>query len=340
MKNRRIIISRNGGPEVLKLIEESVPSPAEGEVRVRVQSAGVAFADIMMREGIYPGAPPVPFTPGYDIVGLVDEPGAGVKGLAKGQRVAALTKVGGYADYLCLPEKDLVEAPEGLDPAEAVCLVLNYMTAWQMLHRVAHVREGEKILIHGAAGGVGTALLQLGALDGLEMYGTASKSKHEVVRHLGGVPIDYTDEDFVARIKELTVKGVDAVFDPIGGDNWKRSFSTLRHGGRLVVYGYYGITRGGRKNLLAGLKALKFGWKFSPSGMIGRTQSIGGYSITSLKSVRHDWYREDLSGLLGMLAAGKIKPLVAGRLPLEQAAKAHELLGGKKIAGKVVLICE
>ena len=176
MKNRRIIISRKGGPEVLKLIEEEAPSPAGGEVRVRVQAAGVAFADIMMREGLYPGAPPVPFTPGYDIVGLVDEPGAGVKSLSPGKRVAALTKVGGYADYLCLPEKDLVEMPIGLDPAEAVCLVLNYMTAWQMLHRVAHVREGEKILIHGAAGGVGTALLQLGVLSGLELYGTASKS--------------------------------------------------------------------------------------------------------------------------------------------------------------------
>src|SRR5947207_10106946 len=173
-KHNRIIVAHYGGPEELRVAYDDCPEPKGGEVRVKVLAAGVSFPDVMMREGIHPETPRVPFTPGWDLVGVVDRLGDGVSGIEPGQVIAALPISGAYAEFVCLPKRELVPVPSGLDAAEAVSLVLNYVTAYQMLHRSAKVRPGQRVLIHGAAGGVGSALLQLGRLAGLEMYGTCS----------------------------------------------------------------------------------------------------------------------------------------------------------------------
>src|SRR5262252_8031820 len=190
MKHTRIVVTGYGGPEALQVLEEECPEPKSDEVRVRVLAAGVALPDVMMREGLHPETPRLPFTPGWDLVGVVDRLGDGVSGIEPGQIVAALPISGAYAEFACVRQRELVPVPPGLDPGEAVSLVLNYITAYQMLHRTAKVQPGQRILIHGASGGVGSALLQLGQLAGLEMYGTCSARGAAAVSELGGTPID------------------------------------------------------------------------------------------------------------------------------------------------------
>src|SRR5215471_2905288 len=190
MNHRRIVVTHYGGPEELRVLEEECPEPKAGEVRVKVLTAGVSLPDVMMREGIHPETPRLPFTPGWDLVGVVDRVGDGVSGIEPGQVVAALPIFGAYAEFVCLPQRELVPVPSGVDAAEAVSLVLNYITAYQMLHRSAKVRAGQRVLVHGASGGVGSALLQLGCLEGLEMYGTCSSRASAVVSDLGATPID------------------------------------------------------------------------------------------------------------------------------------------------------
>src|SRR5437870_7726581 len=191
MKHTRIIVTHYGGPDALQVLEEECPEPKDGEVRVRVLAAGVSLPDLLTREGVHPEAPRLPFTPGWDLVGLVDRLGAGISGIEPGQIVAALPISGAYAEFVCLPQRELVPVPSGLDAAEAVSLVLNYITAYQMMHRSAQVRPGQTVLIHAAAGGVGSALLQLGRLAGLKMYGTCSSKNASAVSELGAIPIDY-----------------------------------------------------------------------------------------------------------------------------------------------------
>src|SRR6201982_2444958 len=187
MTHTRVIITHYGGPDGIRGVQEECPEPKAGEVRVRVLAAGVSLPDVMAREGIHPETPPVPFTPGWDLVGVVDRFGAGVSGIEPGQIVAAMPISGAYAEFVCLPQRELVPVPSGLDAAEAVSLVLNYITAYQMLNRSAKGRRGQRVLIHGAAGGVGSALLQLGRLAGLEMYGTCSSGGASAVSDLGGI---------------------------------------------------------------------------------------------------------------------------------------------------------
>jgi NADPH2:quinone reductase len=252
MKYRSIVVSHYGGPEEMQIVEDELPEPRRGEVRVKILVAGVGFTDILMREGTYPGGPRPPFTPGWDMVGTVDNCGEGVKAAKLGQMVASLTVWGSYAEFICLPEQELIPVPENLDPAEAVCLVFIYMTAYQLLHRTARVKSGERLLVHGAGGGVGTAIPQLGRLEGLQMYGTASGSKSDIIARLNAIPIDYKHEDFVTRIFSLTSNGVDVVLDGIGGPISLRSYRVLRKGGgggRLVLYGHYSTLVGGRKNV-------------------------------------------------------------------------------------------
>src|SRR5512143_1305500 len=246
MRHTRVIVTHYGGPDALRVVEEECPEPKNGEVRVRVLAAGVSLPDIMAREGVHPETPPVPFTPGWDLVGVVDRIGEGVSGVEPGQTVTAMPIHGAYAEFICLPRHELVPVPAGLDPAEAVSLVLNYITAYQMMHRSAKVKTGQRVLVHGASGGVGTALLQLGGLAGLEMYGTCSSRGASVVTDLGGVPIDYRQLDFVKEIHRLTGEGVDAVFDGIGGTHIWRSRKALRPGGKVVAYGLTSSLRGGR----------------------------------------------------------------------------------------------
>jgi NADPH:quinone reductase-like Zn-dependent oxidoreductase len=253
MRNARVVLTALGGPEVLKMVEENIREAGAHEVLVRILACGVAFADVLMRRGLYPGVPALPYTPGYDIVGVVESCGTGVLQWKHGDFVAALTQTGGYARYIVLPENALVRVPAGLDAAEAVSLVLNYTTAYQLIHRIAKLQKGESVLVHGAAGGVGTAALELGRIQGLQMFGTASAGKHRVVAELGGIPIDYRNEDFTVR-----ASGVDAVFDAVGGRNWLRSYRALRKGGRFVGYGMSAALEGGRRNFLLG--AASFLW--------------------------------------------------------------------------------
>jgi NADPH:quinone reductase len=345
VKHTRAIVTRYGGPDVLRLIEEECPAPKALEVRVRVLAAGVSLPDLMMREGIHPETPRLPFTPGWDLVGVVDRLGDGVSGIEPGQVVAALPISGAYAEYVCLPSRELVPVPSGLDAAEAVSLVLNYVTAYQMLHRSAQAKPGRRTLIHGAAGGVGSALLQLGRLADLEMYGTCSSRGAATVSSLGGIPIDYQHRDFVQEIHRLARDGVDVVFDGIGGAHIWRSRKALRPGGRVVAYGLTGSLRGGR--LASGREGRRhrfraiaiFGVYIAGGWLLPGGKRVTPYSIQWLKRLRPSWFRHDLIALFDLLQRKMITPLIAQRFPLAEARRAHELLGGGGVTGKIVLVC-
>ena len=341
MSNTRVIISAYGGPEVLKLIEEPIPDPAPNQVRIKIFATGVAFADVLMRYGMYPNMPPVPFSPGYDVVGVIDKLGTGVTTFTPGELVAAMTMTGGYAQYLCVPASELTNVPDGVDPAEAVSLILNYVTAHQLIHRIAELRPGQSVLIHGAAGGVGTALLELGKLADLKMYGTASRSKHDLVTALGAIPIDYKTDDFVARILQLTAgTGVDAVFDAVGGSNWWRSYTTLRSGGKspggkLIGYGMSSVIDRGKPSKLRGAASFAL---IVLLGLLPDGKTARWYSITTEKKKHPDWFPQDLAHLLDLLAEKKIHPQIAERLPLRHAQHANDLIEHAKVSGKIVLL--
>jgi NADPH2:quinone reductase len=344
MRHTRVVVTHYGGPDALRVIEEERPEPKDGEVRVRVLAAGVSLPDIMAREGVHPESPAVPFTPGWDLVGMVDRPGDGVPGIEAGQIVAALPIHGAYAEFVCLPRRELVPVPSGLDAAEAVSLVLNYITAYQMLHRSAKVRPGQRVLIHGAAGGVGTALLQLGRLAGLQMYATCSSRSAPVVSGLGGIPIDYEHQDFAKEIHRLTNEGVDAVFDPIGGIHLWHSRRALRPGGRVVGYGLRSSLRGeglasgrpGGRQRFRG--AAMFGLCIAGGWLLPGRRRVVPYSIQTLKRAKPEFFRQDLIALFDFLQQKKIKPVVALRLPLAEARHAQELLAKGGVTGKIVLV--
>ena len=344
MKHTRIIVTHYGGPDALRVVEEECPQPKDGEVRVKVLAAGVSLPDLMMREGIHPETPRLPFTPGWDLIGVVDRLGAGISELEPGQIVAALPISGAYAEFVCLPQRELIPVPPGLDAAEAVSLVLNYVTAYQMLHHSAKARSSQRVLIHGAAGGVGSALLQLGRLAGLEMYGTCSSRGTLAVSGLGGIPIDYQHQDFVNEIHRLTGEGVDVVFDGIGGTHIWRSRKALRSGGTVVAYGLTGSLRGGR--LASGrsggrhrFRAIAiFGLYIAGGWLLPSRRRVVPYSIQWLKRLRPALFRQDLIALFDLLRQQKITPLIARRFPLAEARHAHELLGTGGVTGKIVLV--
>jgi NADPH:quinone reductase-like Zn-dependent oxidoreductase len=341
VRHTRIIVTRYGGPDELRVVEEECPEPKSGEVRVRVLAAGVSLPDLLMREGVHPEKPPLPFTPGWDLVGVVDRLGAGVSGIEPGHIVAALPINDAYAEFVCLPQRELVPVPSGLEAAEAVSLVLNYITAYQMMHRSAQVRPGQRVLIHGAAGGVGSALLQLGRLAGLEMYGTCSPQRASAVSDLGGIPIDYRHFDFVKEIHRVTSKGVDVVFDGIGGPHMWRSRKALRPGGKVVVYGLTSSLSGGRlasgrRHRFHGIPI--FGLYIAGGWLLPGRKRVVPYSIQWLKRLRPALFRQDLIALLDLLKQQKFKPLIAQRFSLVEARHAHELLGEGGIIGKIVLV--
>ena len=343
-KHTRIVVTHYGGPDALEVVEEPCPEPKASEVRVRVLAAGVALPDVMMREGIHPETPVLPFTPGWDLVGVVDRLGSGVSGGERGDIVAALPIHGAYAEFVCLPHYEVFPVPSGLDAAEAVSLVLNYVTAYQMLHRSVRVSAGQRVLIHGAAGGVGSALLQLGRVAGLEMYGTCSARAALAVSDLGGIPIDYQHLDFVEEIRRLTGAGVDAVFDGIGGSHIWRSRAALRPRGKVVAYGLTGSLRGGRSGARHPGRRRRFraiaifGLYIAGSWALPGRRRVIPYSIQWLKRLRPAWFRQDLIALFELLRQQKIKPLIARRFPLAEARHAHELLGQGGVTGKIVLV--
>src|SRR5215208_3471615 len=312
---KRVVVDHFGGPEVLRVVEDDVPRPGAGEVRVRVMAAGVSFTDAQLRAGTYiAGAPKPPFTPGYELVGVVEELGPGCSRLRVGDRVGALTVFGADAERVCVPESGAVDVPEDLDPGEVLSLLFPYMTAYQVLHR--------------AAGRVGVAALELAGLAGLRIFGTASARDREKVERLGAVAIDYKNEDFVARVRE-EAGGVDIVVDSLGGPISLRSFRALRPGGRLVVFGRYDTLKDGRKDWPAVIKwyaAIAAVWlwdKLSPRRKVSayhvqkyrdratrRDGAVGG------EPMEPEWFREDFGTLIELLREGKIHPVVAERLPL------------------------
>lgn len=335
MKYRRVVVTKHGGPDVLAIVEEEATGPQAGEVRLSVLAAGVSAYDLMFRRsGILPGTPKPPFTPGEDVVGVVEVLGEGVETLQVGDVVAGTTLSlgvgGGYTESVCLPATQLVRVPDGVDPAEAVCVVVNYLTAHAAMHETAHVQAGESALIHGAAGGVGSALVQLGRLAGLQMYGTASSANLACVESLGASPIDYRNEDFVARIQEATDGGVDVVFDMIGGGRQlRRSARALRPGGRVVFLGVAASKRRGLRVIPSSLLS------------VGLLKLWPGRQILSMEMPQDDaWLQATLSELLGLFAEGRLAPLVDERVPLAEAARAHARLEAGGHAGKVVLVTD
>jgi NADPH:quinone reductase-like Zn-dependent oxidoreductase len=350
---KRVIVDRFGGPEVITVVVVDDPQPGPGEVRVRVLAAGVSFTDSQLRAGTYiPGGPKPPFTPGYELVGVVEALGPGCSRLRVGDRIGALTVWGADAECVCLPEAGAVAVPADLDPAEVLSLVFTHMTAYQVLHRIAQAQPGESVLVHGAAGRVGIAALELGAVAGLRMYGTCSARDRAAVERLGAVAIDYRTEDFLARVRKLTKgDGVDVVLDSLGGPLSLRSFRALRPGGRLVVFGRYATLSHGHKDWPAVIK-----WYASIGTLwvwdkLAPRRRVFSYSIQKFRDAGQqrpgavggepryqEWFREDFAVLLALLREGKIHPVVAERLPLSEARRAHEMLEQSASVGKLVLV--
>ncbi|AMR27569.1 hypothetical protein A0257_10990 [Hymenobacter psoromatis] len=330
--NQRIVIDRPGGPEQLRLREEPIPVPQPHEALIRVRACGVAYGDVMRRRGAVPGSS-FPLTPGYDLVGDVEAVGRAVTRVKPGDRVAALPGLGGYTTYTCLNASQLIPIPASLSPVAAVSAVLNYATAFRLLTRDTRLQAGQRVLIHGTGGGVGTAVLQVAQVLGIQAFGTASTGKQALVRAQGGIPIDYGKTDFVREIERLTGgAGVDAVLDPIGGPHLARSYQALSRTGTLVLFGVSDALQGsGHPQLKLLTTMLRFGWlKLRPGGK---------RVITSFVASEKDWHaaQPDAAAMLHWLSEGQLHPLIAQVLPLAQAAEAHRLLEETRPAGKIVL---
>ncbi|MGO4106674.1 zinc-binding dehydrogenase [Paenibacillus sp. YAF4_2] len=330
------VVKQFGGPQAMEWVKEPLRPPFAQELRIKIQAAGVALGDVLRRAGKYPVSLTLPFTPGYDAVGIVEEAGAEMKHFHPGQKVGVFFNgAGGYSTHVYAKADEVFPIPEGLNPLLAAAVILNYVSAYQLLHRLARATEGDRLLIHGASGGVGTALLELGKLAGLQMYGTASKAKHAVVTSYGAFPIDYRSQDFVKVLREQAPEGMDIVLDPIGGDNYRRSLQTLSANGRFISYGYTSILQEGEAEDWAAE------WKWLAEQQATENGNpILLYSITGMKREQPDWFWEDAAAVLDMLARGKIKPLVSQILPIEDAIQAHEILETSRVAGKIVLVNE
>jgi NADPH:quinone reductase-like Zn-dependent oxidoreductase len=323
---KSVIVTKRGGPEVLHVIENNLREPAAQQVRIKVLAIPVCLPDVTARYGQTPFCPKVPFTPGYAVIGTIDATGNDVTKVTRGDRVAALTAFGGYAEYIYWDAERLIPVPDSLDPAKAIPLILNYIVAYQIMHHSAKVKYGDKVLIIGASGGIGTALLQLGKLAGLKMYGIASKSKHCVLAEYGAIPIDYRTQDFVEVIRQEEPQGLDAVFDGMIGDYFGRSYSLLRCGGKLIGYGNPQSTAG----MLKFLRQIIL-FSLLPDGKSARPYSTG--------LSRWDWrpFLEGWATLFKLLEEGKIDPVITARFPLLEVSKANALLESGQVIGNIVL---
>ncbi len=334
MRYKSVIVTQRGGPEVLQVVENDLRAPSAGEARIKVLAAPVCLPDVEARYGRTPFAPKIPFVPGYAVIGVVDAEGRqkrpsgqDIANVAVGDRVAALTAYGGYAEYIFRDAEQLIPVSAALDPAEAVPLILNYIVAYQALHRSAKVKAGDKVLIIGASGGIGTAFLQLGKLANLTMYGIASKSKHHILTEYGATPIDYRTQDFGEVIRKAEPDGLDAVFDGIGGDYIKRGFSLLRRGGTFVGYA----------NPLSLSRAFRLLGRVILFNLLPNGRSATYYS-TGKSRLNKRPFMEDWAALFKLLEEGKIKPVIAAKFPILEAAKANELLESGQVIGNVVLL--
>ncbi|MFJ1747676.1 medium chain dehydrogenase/reductase family protein [Streptomyces sp. NPDC088116] len=325
-------------PAGLRLRHRPLPAPESGQALVRVEATGISFAEQGMRRGRYPGQPAFPFVPGYDLVGTVDAVGDAADMALTGRRVAVATKTGGWTSHALVPVADLVPVPAGLDPAEAETVVVNGITAHQMLHRVARVASGQTILVHGANGGVGTILVQLARHHGVHVIGTAAPRHHSALRDLGVTPLDYHDPDLSTRVGELAPDGVDAVFDHLGLTSARASFHLLSRGGALVVYGT--AARLDDTNAMVpmflGLLARVYAWNLLPNHRSAAFYNFwGGRTIRPRRFRRHQHH--DLGVVLDLLASGAITAQIAARFPLTEVGAAMELAESRTVRGKVVL---
>jgi len=336
---RAIWIRKHGSPDVLEVRETEDPEPKPGELRIRVRAAGLNFAETSARQGIYPAAPKPPCIVGYEGAGVVDKLGAGTEGPAPGTRVLFLSHFGAHADTVCIPPHQLAVIPDSMSFEDAAAIPVNYLTAYQMIHVIRRVRAGDKVLVHAAAGGVGTAVLQMcRAIDGVTTFGTASAAKHDYVRSQGcDHPIDYRSTDYVKAVRELTGgDGVDLVCDALGGADWKKGYSILRPGGILVCFGLANAQRPGKVSWLrVVLEVLRIP-RFNPLKMMGENRGVSGVDLGNMWP--HEKLIEDgLARLVTMYEEGIVKPHVDSIYPFEKAAEAHAHLEGGRSMGKILL---
>jgi NADPH:quinone reductase-like Zn-dependent oxidoreductase len=337
MNATEIVLTGIGQPESLEIRTRELEPPGPGQALVRVEATGVSFAEQQMRRGKYYDQPPFPFVPGYDLVGVVAQAGAGAP--AEGQRVAALTKTGGWASNVLLDAAELVPLPDGLDAAAAETIVVNGVTAWRMLHRVARVRPGETIVVLGAAGGVGSTLVQLARHAGVRVIGTAGPAQQDRLRELGATPIDYRKEDVSARVRDLAPDGVAAVFDHIGGPGLLQSWRVLARGGTLVSYGTASTLENSGNPRLPVLKLLArlYAWNALPNGRHAHFFNLWAGRRLRPRRFRAQ-LRRDLGHVLDLLAEGAITAQIAREFPLTDAAGALRYAEAGGITGKVLLI--
>jgi NADPH:quinone reductase-like Zn-dependent oxidoreductase len=335
---RQVVIVRHGAPEVLQSREAADPVPGAGEIRIAVRAAGVNFADVLARLGLYPDAPKPPVVVGYEVSGVVDAIGPGVATHRAGDRVVALTRFGGYADRAIVPADLAFAIPGQLDHASAAAIPVNYLTAHIALRRMANLAAGETVLVHGAGGGVGIAATQIAKLRGATVLGTASASKHEAIRAIGvDHAIDYRRGDVAGDVRRLTNgRGVDVVLDPIGGRSFADSYRLLAPLGRLIVYGVSSMAGGERRSLLRALTVLVQMPRFKPLSLMNRNRGVFGLNVGHLWDERAR-LADAMRQVLDDVAAARLRPIVARTFPLERADDAHRFLQTRSNIGKVVL---
>jgi NADPH:quinone reductase-like Zn-dependent oxidoreductase len=326
------VATKKGGPEVLEWQEFEPGPPGDGEVAVRAEAAGVLLADVLWQMGITPIGPKPPFTPGYDLVGVVEALGDGVEGLEPGQRVAAMIQYGGYTEFALLPADRVVPVPEGVEPVQAAATTTGYLTAYMLVHEEASVKPGDVVLVHGAAGGTGSAVVEIAALAGARVYGTASEAKHDLVEAKGGIAIDYRAQDFVEVVRAHDDKGVDMIVDPIGGDVTGRSLALLKPGGKLISTAVLSAMKGtSRLTIMGGMLRLPL-WSLTHPGKKAYMWDVAQAAGKDLAR-----YRMNLATVFDLLGAGEIKPEIGELMRLEEAARAQQMLLDYTAQGKIVL---
>jgi NADPH:quinone reductase-like Zn-dependent oxidoreductase len=334
-----IVLPAIGEPETLQIRQRELSLPAAGEVMIRMEATGVSFAETSMRRGRYPGQPVFPFVPGYDVVGVVERLGPDVVDVKVGQRVAAVTKTGAWADHVVLPANELIPVPDGLEADAAETAVVNGITAWQMLHGLAHVRAGQTILVHGASGGVGGLLVQLAQDAGIRVIGTVSQSKLQALRALGAEALDYRSADLAAQVRVLAPGGVDAVFDHLGGESLGASWQMLAPGGTLVSYGL-ALLRDSKISMIGAFiphLTRIYLWNMLPNGRHAYFYNLWGGKMLRPHKFQSE-LRAALTQVFALLAQGRIQAQIARRLPLKRAAEAMRLAESGTVSGKVVLV--
>lgn len=335
---RQVWITKAGAPEVLQVREAEDPVAKKGEVRVRAKAAGVNFADLMARVGLYPDAPKIPCVIGYEVAGVVDQVGEGVDDVKVGDRVMAMPYFGGYSDTVVVPAGQAIPMPDAMTFEQGAALPVVYGTAYTALHLTGHVREGATILVHSAAGGVGMAVLDLAKAKKCVVIGVASKSKHEFLREHGCAHTIGHDDDYVKMTREIVGdKGVDLVMDPVGGRSWSEGYSLLAPLGRLVCFGLSAATTGETRNIFNAAWQMMRIRKFSPIDLMGDNRTVTGINMAHLFS-RLDLLRPAFLELVKMFERGEISPRVDKTFSFEEAPEAHRYIHDRKAKGKVLLV--